>query len=351
MSVAFRALLKKVGSGPHTSKDLTRPEAADAARMMLTGEATPAQIGAFLIAHRIKRPTSTELAGILDAYDALCPPLPDLGLGQPLVILGTPYDGRSRTLPVTICTALILSAAGVPVLLHGSDRLATKYGLPVLTTWQGLGLDFTGLDRAQVQTLLTTTNFTFFYTPHHFPQTQALNDYRDQIGKRPPLATVELMWTPYAGAVHAVAGFVHPPTEQFIQGALALRGVTHYTLIKGLEGSLDLPCDRTTILSYSDPGQTAPTRYKLHARDYGFGGTEWPLTTETEAIAQLHHILHDPETADLRAVIWNGGFYLWRCGRCDSLEAGFVEAQRLLLSGAVRSQFHTIQTCLQTLSA
>jgi anthranilate phosphoribosyltransferase len=63
MSQAFRELLKKVGSGTHTSEHLTREEAATATRMILEQEATPIQIGAFLIAHRIKRPTGTELAG------------------------------------------------------------------------------------------------------------------------------------------------------------------------------------------------------------------------------------------------------------------------------------------------
>lgn len=73
MSAVFRELLKKVGSGPHTSEDLSRAESASAMRMMLMKEATPAQIGAFLIAHRIKRPTGEELAGMLDAYDELGP--------------------------------------------------------------------------------------------------------------------------------------------------------------------------------------------------------------------------------------------------------------------------------------
>ncbi len=67
MSDRFRELLKKVGSGQHTKKDLTRSEAATATQMMLQQEATPAQIGAFMIAHRIKRPTGIELAGMLDA--------------------------------------------------------------------------------------------------------------------------------------------------------------------------------------------------------------------------------------------------------------------------------------------
>ncbi|HAG81062.1 MAG TPA: hypothetical protein DCL61_07785, partial [Cyanobacteria bacterium UBA12227] len=75
MSNAFRELLKKVGSGTHTGEDLSRQEAEMATRMMLLQEATPAQIGAFMIAHRIKRPTSEEIAGMLDAYDKLGPKL------------------------------------------------------------------------------------------------------------------------------------------------------------------------------------------------------------------------------------------------------------------------------------
>ena len=95
MSNEFRELLTKVGSGTHTSKHLTRIEAAKATEMMLQQTATPAQIGAFTIAHRIKRPTPTELAGILDTFDRLgqklqvCPQHQH----QP-VVLGTPYDGR-----------------------------------------------------------------------------------------------------------------------------------------------------------------------------------------------------------------------------------------------------------------
>ena len=52
----FKSLLRKIGSGEHTSSGLTREEAREALELMLTGKASPAQIGAFLIAHRIRRP-------------------------------------------------------------------------------------------------------------------------------------------------------------------------------------------------------------------------------------------------------------------------------------------------------
>jgi anthranilate phosphoribosyltransferase len=106
MSDAFRELLRKIGSGVHTGENLTRSEAAAATRMMLLGEATPAQIGAFMISHRIKRPTGEELAGMLDAYEELgpmlAPPNREKGFAvSSVAVFGVAYDGRSRTAPIS----------------------------------------------------------------------------------------------------------------------------------------------------------------------------------------------------------------------------------------------------------
>ena len=70
---AFKQLLRKIGSGEHTSKGLTRSEADEAMELMLTGGASDVQIGAFLIAHRIRRPEPQELTGMLDTYKRLGP--------------------------------------------------------------------------------------------------------------------------------------------------------------------------------------------------------------------------------------------------------------------------------------
>jgi len=215
MSDEFRELLKKIGSGTHTSKGLTRQESCQATKMMLQGIATPAQIGAFMIAHRIKRPTPKELAGMLDAYDELSSKLTiqNLSSTHSPVVFGNPYDGRSRTVPVTVITALILAAAGVTVILHGGDRMPTKHGIPLVRIWQALGVDFTGFSLADAQSFFDTTGIGFVYLPQHFPQANNLIPYREQIGKRPPFATSELIWSPVVGDVAIVSGFVHPPTN------------------------------------------------------------------------------------------------------------------------------------------
>ncbi|MCY7278371.1 MAG: hypothetical protein LH702_32705, partial [Phormidesmis sp. CAN_BIN44] len=248
MSNAFRELLRKVGSGSHTGEDLSRDQAKAATRMMLLQEATPAQIGAFMIAHRIKRPTGEELAGMLDAYQELGPSLQPIESAYPVTVMCLPYDGRSRTAPISPLTALILTSAGVSVILHGGDRMPTKEGVPLIELWQELGVHWERLSLDQVQHVLETTGLGFVYLTHHFPLASGLVTYRDQIGKRPPFSTLELMWSPYAGDAHVVCGFVHPPTENMFRDAFARRGTTNFTTVKGLEGSCDLPRDRTAII-------------------------------------------------------------------------------------------------------
>ncbi len=350
MSDTFRELLKVIGSGTHTGRNLTRPEAAMATKMMLTQEATPAQIGAFMIAHRIKRPTSDELAGMLDAYAELGPqiPLESASFQHPIAIFGNPYDGRSRTAPVTPITTLILAAAGIPVVLHGGDQMPTKYGISLREIWQQLGADFSQLSLAAVKDCLITTGFTFFYIPRHFPLVENFVTYREQIGKRPPMATVELIWSPFVGNIHQISGFVHPPTEDRFRETFALRNISHFTTVKGLEGSCDLACNRTAIIGLGNP--TDPPsfqRFFLNPRDYGFCPSDYPLESLEMLTAKLKGLLAGENNELTDAAIFNGGFYLWRCGIAPDIPTGFRQAQKSLQSGKALAKLEEISNYLE----
>ena len=69
----FKGYLRKIGSGEKTSRGMSREESADALELILKGVPSPAQIGAFLMAHRIRRPEPQELAGMIDTYKKLGP--------------------------------------------------------------------------------------------------------------------------------------------------------------------------------------------------------------------------------------------------------------------------------------
>lgn len=342
MSNVFREFLQKVGSGTHTAKNLTRQEAATATKMMLLGVATPAQIGAFLIAHRIKRPTGEELAGMLDAYDELGPKLLPIASGRPVIVFGIPYDGRTRTAPISPVMALLLAAAGQPVVMHGGDRLPTKYGLPLVEIWQGLGVDWTTLPLASTQQVFAQTGIGFVYTPQHFPLTQSIWNYRDQIGKRPPLATMELIWCPYAGDAHIIAGFVHPPTEGMFQEALALRGVTKLTTVKGLEGSCELPRDRTAIIGVFQPPQ-AIERLLLASQEYGFTTKNVSLGSNEALLTNIRSVLAGQSGELMQTALWNGGFYLWQSGICPDMQQGLALAEELITTGAVAAKLQQLR--------
>ncbi len=343
MSDEFRELLKKVGSGTHTSKGLTRTEAAQATIMMLQEIATPAQIGAFMIAHRIKRPTPEELAGMLDAYDELAGKLTiqDLNFPHPPVVFGNPYDGRSRTVPVTIITALILAAVGTPVILHGGDCMPTKWGMPLVKIWQGLGVDFTKFSLSEAQSCFTKTGIGFVYLPQHFPQANNLITYREQIGKRPPFATIELIWSPIVEEIAIVSGFVHPPTAERFQKTFELRGVKNYTTVKGLEGSCDLSRNRTGIIGMSDKA-TGWQQVMLHPQDYNLQGHDVVFESETKVIEQLQSVITGSNVDLIPSAILNGGFYLWRLGICSSLTAGFAMAENMIVKGEVKEKLHQL---------
>ena len=345
MSDRFRELLKTIGSGTHTGKNLTRQEAAAAMGMMLLGEATPAQIGAFLIAHRIKRPTGEELAGMLDAYNELGPKLksrPSMGI---VTILGCPYDGRSRTAPITPLTALILATAGVFVVMHGGARMPTKEGIPFIEIWQGLGVEWGKLSLVEVQQVFEETGLGFVYLPKHFPQADALVEYRRDIGKRAPIATMELILVPLVEEVHLAAGYVHPPTEDMFREAFKLHGLSNYTTVKGLEGSCDLPRDRTAIIGVSLLSGNHVTFERLFLRpsDYGCGGKEVPLGSTVELVEEMQQVLQGKMSQLMSAAIWNGGFYLWRCGICSDINKGLSKAESLLNSSKVADKLREIK--------
>ncbi|BAZ44728.1 glycosyl transferase, family 3-like protein [Chondrocystis sp. NIES-4102] len=345
MSDEFRELLKRIASGTHTSKDLTRTESAIATKMMLLQQATPAQIGAFMVAHRIKRPTPEELAGILDTFDLLGAKLKinPQHQHQP-VILGNPYDGRSRTVPVTIITALILATADIPVVMHGGDCLPTKYGIPLVEIWQQLGIDFRSFDLTQTQNIYNQSYLGFIYLPQHFPKANDFFAFRDQIGKRPPFATAELVWCPMEGKSHLVAGFVHPPTELRFRETFEIRGTKDFTLVKGLEGSCDLSRNRTGIIAISNPNnEEGFERILLDPIKYGLNGSDITLESLEQGINLIKQVINGSNNELLPAAILNAGFYLWRFGKAESLESGFSLTETMLTTKKVAAKFTQLQ--------
>ena len=323
----FKQHLRKVGSGEHTSKGMSREEAADALDLMLQGEATPAQIGAFLIAHRIRRPEPQELTGMLDTYRRHGPEISS-SKGQPAPLcFGMPFDGRTRTAPIYPLTALVLLACGQPVVLQGGNRMPIKYGVTAIDLFRRLGLELTDLPLAAVQDGFNQHGLALIHQPDHFPIAESLIGYREELGKRPPVASLELLWTPHRGDHLLVSGFVHPPTESRAWEALTAAGEQDVLTVKGLEGSTDLPTTRAGITAKLKHGSTE--RILLHPRDHGITANEVPWsdldTWREHALAALCG-----EGPLAEALTWNTAAYLWLSEHQASLEGAITQARALL---------------------
>jgi anthranilate phosphoribosyltransferase len=325
----FRDLLGKVGSGEHTSTGLDRAEAREAMELMLNDEASDSQLGAFLIAHRIRRPTPIELTGMLDSYRDQGPRLETPGR-RPLCF-GVPYDGRSRTAPLLPLVALVLAAAGQPVVLHGGAPMPVKYGVTLSELFACLGVEWRGLALAAVQERLDRQGLALTHQPDHFPAAERLVRIREDIGKRPPVASLELLWTPHRGEHLLVSGFVHPPTESRAWEALQAAGEQDVLTVKGLEGSTDLPTTRAAITARLRDG--VPERILLHPREHGVHADEvaWSDLEQWQSQALAALAGAGPLAAALR---WNVGAYLWFAGQLESLPAALAQADALLAARA-----------------
>ena len=333
----FKTYLRKIGSGEHTSSGLSRDEAADAMELILDGGASPAQIGAFLIAHRIRRPEPQELTGMLDVYRRRGP---QLHTSQPAISFGMPFDGRTRTAPIYPLTALVLASAGLPVVLQGAGRMPVKYGVTAVELFEALGVSLGGRSLSWVQQQLDQLQLALVHQPDHFPAAETLISYREDLGKRPPVASLELMWTAHHGDHLLVSGFVHPPTEARAWQALELAGETNVLTVKGLEGSTDLPISRACVTGR--PSNGGEGRQILHPRDHGCFGHD-PLwegieTWGSQAMAALGG---QGELAN--PLLWNAGTYLWQAGFEPDQASGLDHARELLHSGAVLQRLQQLR--------
>jgi len=94
--------------------------------------------------------------------------------------------------------------------MHGNDRMPTKYGVPLVEIWQGLGV--IGLGIPSTNSAGIRDNWVGIYlSAPAFSGSSGMFDFRVKLASSP--LTMELIWCPYAGDAHIISGFVHPPTE------------------------------------------------------------------------------------------------------------------------------------------
>ena len=326
----FKIYLKKIGSGEFTGKSLTRVESAKAMKLMLTKKASAAQIGAFMIAHRIRRPKPEELAGMIDAYLKLGPKIKSNKTQRQPIFFGMPFDGRTKTAPIYPLTTLLLLSQKQPVIFHGGSRMPIKYGITHKELFQALGINLSGLSIEQLHSFFNANELALIHQPDHFPLAENLISYRDQIGKRPPLASMELIWTSHQGNHLHISGYVHSPTEERHWKTLELMGEKNIITVKGLEGGIDLSVNRSTTIGYYK-NQNAK-RAVFHPKDYNCSGEDikWTDIKEWKRFA-LEAL--EGKGPLINALQWNAGIYFFYAGLSTDIKEGINKAKYLINEG------------------
>lgn len=172
MADDFKALIAKVATGA----SLTREEAASAFDRMMSGEATPSQMGGLLMALRVRGETVDEITGAVTTMRAKM-----LGVKAPpdaIDIVGTGGDA-SGSFNISTCAAFIAAGAGVPIAKHGNRALSSRSGSADVLGALGVKID---LNAEQVGRCINEAGIGFMFAPAHHPAMKNVGPTRVEFG-------------------------------------------------------------------------------------------------------------------------------------------------------------------------
>lgn len=328
---AFIPFIKAVGRGEKLKRDLTYEEAKEAMTLMLSGQATEAQIGAFLISQRVKGESVAEILGFVDAARA-CSSLIEPQV-EGLMDLALPYDGKVKSLQLGPVIALTLAAAGQPVVMHGDRDIPTKSGVGPVELLTGLGVTV-DLPPETVKMQLEELGIGFLYAPQFAPQWHALTPIRHQFGLRTALNTAEKFLNP-ANAPLAVSGFFH---RNYILRLLEMgAAIAPQTwIVQGIEGSIECLPGRANPIYQTNLEQEAMI---VKGEGLGFGKLDHDIEASADPayhIAMTESILKNKPSYALDTVLLTAGILLFIGQKVDSIQTGVTVASETIAAGKAR---------------
>jgi anthranilate phosphoribosyltransferase len=330
-SQEFKEIIRAVGRGRKLQRDLTFEEAAQAMRLILGDPAiSDAQIGAFLVTMRVKDEDADELRGFLQGVaDVLIPLKPDV---DGLLDLALPYDGKAKFLQTGVAAAMVVAAAGVPVLLHGADGVPTKNGVGPLNLLRALGYPVDQTPEA-IEADLLHSNFGVLNLAHVLPRWTALTPLRHAFGLRTLMNTIEKFFNPAHAPLH-ISGFYHasylPRLPQVLPGS------RDSWVILGEEGSIDIrPGKKTRIFQAAGDAMQETV---INAADYGFSEIV-ALETPNDPAAHaevIRRALDGESGAAYEQIQLTAATLLWMVQRVETIPVGLALAEQLLRDGQLR---------------
>jgi anthranilate phosphoribosyltransferase len=222
----MRATLARLLDG----HDLTRDEAREAMNTIMSGEATPSQIGGFLVALRLKGETAEEIAGCAEAMRAhvlaVRPKREDL-----VDTAGTGGDG-GRTFNISTAAALVAAAAGAGVAKHGNRAVSSNSGSADVLEALGFSLE---LRAERIAESIDTLGFGFLFAPTHHPAMKHAAPVRRELAARTVFNVLGPLTNP-AGARAQVVGVYSPDLVKTVAKVLVALGARRAFVVHGAGG-------------------------------------------------------------------------------------------------------------------
>jgi anthranilate phosphoribosyltransferase len=210
--------------------DLTRAEAREVMAEIMAGEATPAQIGGFLVALRAKGETADEIAGCAEAMRAHVVPVRPRR-SDVVDVVGTGGDG-ARTFNISTTAAIAAAAAGAAVAKHGNRAVSSISGSADVLEALGFELE---QPPERIAESIDTLGFGFMFAPSHHPAMRHAASVRRELGTRTIFNVLGPLTNP-AGARAGVFGVYSPELARTVAHALAVLDSHRAFVVHGAHG-------------------------------------------------------------------------------------------------------------------
>lgn len=317
-------------------RSLTRDEAEAAFGAIMDGNATPAQVGALLMAMRVRGETVEEFAAAAAAMRARCHAV--RAPQDAMDIVGTGGDGKS-TLNISTATAFVVAGAGVTVAKHGNRNLSSKSGAADALGRLGINVM---VGPEVVERAIAATGIGFMMAPVHHPATRHVMAVRAELGTRTLFNILGPLTNP-AGVRRQLTGAFSADLLRPMAETLRLLGAQRAWLVHGGDGTDEISIAAPTRVVELHDG--AITEFTVAPEDAGLRRHPFAEivgdTPERNAAAML--ALFAGEASAYRdAVLLNAAAALIVAGRAGDLRTGVALAERSIDSGAAGAKVRAL---------
>ncbi|AKH21236.1 anthranilate phosphoribosyltransferase [Sedimenticola thiotaurini] len=315
-------------------KDLSTEEMSSVMRTIMTGGATPAQIGGFLIGLRMKGESVGEIAAAAAVMRELASGVSIADLPHTVDIVGTGGD-CSGTFNISTASMFVAAAAGCNVAKHGNRSVSSKSGAADAVEAAGIRLDLTP---QQVEQCVRQVGVGFMFAPgHHSAMKHAIGPRRE-MGTRTIFNVLGPLTNP-AGVPNQLLGVFSEELLEPIAQVLQKLGSRHVMVVHSRDGLDEISIgDRTEVAELKE-GQVR--RYSIQPEDFGLKRAPVDQLHATDAAASLDIIrkVLDNQPGPARDIVQlNAGAAIYTAGVADTLQAGMEKAAQAIASGEARNR-------------